>query len=154
VFAQDTEVIAAAKAGTLDMVFANTTPARRNNVDCLPTVLQVAQDYPVPAGSAIRVLEQIDRAGVRVGVGEGSTSEATLSRAFRNATVVRTPSPKAAVDMLTSGRMEAFATNRTALFEMAKELPALRALDGGWGLESLASAFCPVVPTHKGVLSG
>ena len=132
------------------MVFTNATPARRNDVDCSPTVLQVAQDYLVPAGSAIRVLEQIDPAGVRVGVGEGRRSEATLSRALRKTTVVRTPSPKAAVEMLASGRLEAFVTDKTTRFEMAEELPTSRVLDGVWGLERLASAFSPVVRTHKG----
>jgi polar amino acid transport system substrate-binding protein len=138
VFAKNAEVIAAAKAGSVDMVFTNATPARRNDLDFSPTVLQVEQGYLVPAGSAIRALDQIDRAGVRVGVSEGSTSEATLSRAFRSATVVRTPSLKAAVNMLASGRLEVFATNKATLFEMAEELPASRVLDGGWGMESFA----------------
>jgi polar amino acid transport system substrate-binding protein len=138
VFTKNAEVISAAKAGSVDMVFTNATPARRTDLDFSPTVLQVEQGYLVPAGSAIRTQDEVDRAGVRVGVSEGSTSEATLSRAFRNATVVRTPSLKAAVDMLASGTLEAFATNKATLFEMAAELPASRVLDGHWGLESFA----------------
>jgi polar amino acid transport system substrate-binding protein len=80
VFPNNAEVLAAAKAGSVDMVFTNATPARRKDLDFSPTALQVEQGYLVPAGSAIRALDQIDRAGVRVGVSEGSTSEATLSR--------------------------------------------------------------------------
>lgn len=138
VFPNNAEVFAAAKAGSVDMVFTNATPVRRNDLDFSPTVLQVEQGYLVPAGSAIRALDEIDRAGVRVGVAEGSTSEATLSRALRNATVVRTPSLKTAIDMLAAGKLEAFATNKAALFEMADGLPGSRVLEGRWGLESFA----------------
>jgi polar amino acid transport system substrate-binding protein len=138
VFTKNAEVLAAAKAGSVDMVFTNATPARRNDVDFSPTVLQVEQGYLVPAGSPIRALGQFDRVGVRVGVSEGSTSEATLSREFRNATVVRTPSLKAAIDMLAAGKLEAFATNKATLFEMSDELPGSRVLDGRWGLEGFA----------------
>ena len=138
VFAKNAEVLAAAKAGSVDMVFTNATPVRRNDLDFSMTVLQVEQGYLVPAGSSIRALDQVDRAGVRVGVSEGSTSEATLSREFRTATVVRTQSLKAAIDLLASGKLEAFATNKATLFEMSDELPGSRVLDGRWGLESFA----------------
>src|SRR5437899_5658293 len=133
VFAKNADVLAAAKSGSVDMVFTNATPARRNDLDFSPTVLQVEQGYLVPAGSAIRALDHIDRAGVRVGVSEGSTSEATLSREFRNATVVRMPSLKTAIDMLAAGRLEAFATNKATLFEMSDKLPGSRVLAGRWG---------------------
>jgi polar amino acid transport system substrate-binding protein len=138
VFKNNAEVFAAAKAGSVDMVFTNATPARRNDLDFSPTVLQVEQGYLVPVGSAIRALGEIDRAGVRVGVSEGSTSEAVLSRELRNATVVRTSSLKSAIDMLATGKLVAFATNKATLFEMSDELPGSRVLDGRWGLESFA----------------
>lgn len=138
VFPRNAEVLAAAKSGSVDMVFTNATPARRQDMDFSPTVLQVEQGYLVPADSTIHALEEIDRAGIRVGVSEGSTSEATLSRAFRNATVVRTPSLKAAIEMLATGKLQAFATNKATLFEMSDELPGSRVLAGRWGLENFA----------------
>jgi polar amino acid transport system substrate-binding protein len=45
---------------------------------------------------------------------------------------------KAAVDMLASGKLEAFATNKATLFEMSDQLSGSRVLDGRWGLESFA----------------
>jgi polar amino acid transport system substrate-binding protein len=71
-------------------------------------------------------------------VSEGSTSEATLSREFRNATVVPTASLKAAIDMLDAGKLDAFATNKATLFEMSDDLRGSRVLAGRWGLESFA----------------
>jgi len=138
VFSKNAEVLASAKAGAVDMVFTNATPARRNDLDFSPTVLQVELGFLVPAASTTRTPEQIDRAGVRVGVSEGSTSEATLSRELKSASVVRTPSLKAAAEMLTAGQLDAFATNKATLFEMAGEVPGSRVLDGRWGLESFA----------------
>jgi polar amino acid transport system substrate-binding protein len=138
VFPKNAEVLAAAKSGTVDMVFTNATPARMNDMDFSPTVLEIEQGYLVPAGSPIRTLAEIDRAGVRVGVSEGSTSEATLSREFRSATIVRTPSLKAAIDMLAAGKLNAFATNKATLFEMSDALTGSRVLEGRWGLEKFA----------------
>jgi len=138
VFAKNADVLAAARAGAVDMVFTNATPARMDDLDFSPTVLQVEQGYLVPGGAAIRAPEDVDRAGVRIGVSEGSTSEATLSRTLRNAKVVRTPSLKAAVDLLAGGQIEAFATNKATLYEMSDDLPGSRVLPGRWGLESFA----------------
>jgi len=138
VFPKNAEVLAAARAGSVDMVFTNATPARMSDLDFSPTVLQVELGYLVPARSAIVTLDEIDRAGVRVGVSEGSTSEATLSRQFRNATVVRTASLKAAIDLLAQGKLDAFATNKATLYEMSNDLQGSRALAGRWGLENFA----------------
>src|SRR5258706_1320418 len=138
VFTNNAEVFAAAKSGSVDMVFTNATPARIKELDFSPTVLQIEQGYLVGPDSAIRAVAEIDRTGVRVGVSAGGTSEAMLSRALRNASVVRTPSLKSAIDMLAAGKLEAFATNKAALFEMSDELPGSRVLAGRWGLESLA----------------
>jgi polar amino acid transport system substrate-binding protein len=138
VFEKNAEVLAAARSGAVDMVFTNATPARRADLVFSPTVLEVEQGYLVPARSAIDTIADVDRPGVRVGVSEGSTSEATLSREFRSAVVVRTPSLKAATEMLAAGKLDAFATNKATLFEMSDELPGSRVLAGRWGLESFA----------------
>jgi polar amino acid transport system substrate-binding protein len=138
VFVKNAEVLAAAKTGAVDVVFTNATPARMGDLDFSPTVLQVEQGYLVPGASTIRVPDDVDRAGVRVGVSEGSTSETTLARTLRNAKVVRTPSLKVAVEMLASGRLEAFATNKATLYEMSDDLSGARVLPGRWGLESFA----------------
>jgi polar amino acid transport system substrate-binding protein len=138
VFPNNAAVQAAGKSGAVDMVFTNATPARMNDLDFSPTVMQVELGYLVPARSAIQAPAEVDRTGVRVGVSEGSTSEGALTRELSNATVVRTPSLKAAIEMLGAGRIDTFATNKATLFEMADTLPGSRVLAGRWGLESFA----------------
>jgi polar amino acid transport system substrate-binding protein len=48
---------------------------------------------------------------------------------------------KVGAEMLTQGQLDAFATNKAILFEMADGLPGARVLDGRWGLEHLAVAI-------------
>lgn len=138
VFAKNADVLAAAKAGNVDMVFTNATPIRMQDLDFSVVVLQVEQGYVVPGSSALRSVDDVDRAGIRVGVSEGSTSETTLSRTFKQAAVVRTASLKAAIDMLAAGKLDAFATNKATLFEMSDDLPGSRVLPGRWGVENFA----------------
>jgi polar amino acid transport system substrate-binding protein len=40
-----------------------------------------------------------------------------------------------AVEMLSSRKLDAFATNKGILFEMADKLPGAKVLDGRWGTE-------------------
>jgi len=141
VYPKNAEVLAAVKAGAVDMVFTNATPPRMNDMDFSPTVLQVEQGYLVPRGSTIAKAAEVDSAGARVGVSEGSTSEATLLREFRHATVIRTLSLKVAVEMLAAGKLDAFATNKATLYELSDELPGSRVLAGRWGLENFAIAI-------------
>jgi polar amino acid transport system substrate-binding protein len=91
-------------------------------------------------GSPVTAIDEVDRAGVRVGVSQGSSSQAALTRAYRAASVVPAPSLKAAAEMLSDRRIDAFATNKGVLFQMADGLAGARVLDGRWGAESLAIA--------------
>ncbi|MGZ5033337.1 MAG: transporter substrate-binding domain-containing protein [Usitatibacter sp.] len=135
VFANNAQLQDAAKAASVDLVFTNATPSRAKALDFTPTVLEVEQGYLVPARSPIASTANLDRAGVRVGVSEGSTSQDVLTRELKHATVVPVASLKACVDALAQGKLDAFATNKAILFEMSDKLPGSRVLDGRWGLE-------------------
>ena len=100
VFRRSAEVLAAAVAGQVDLVFTNATPSRAKDLDFTPAVLDVELGYLVPAGSRIAAAEAVDRPGNRVGVSEGSTSQGVLTRDLREATVVPVPSLEAAGDWL------------------------------------------------------
>jgi polar amino acid transport system substrate-binding protein len=141
VYSKNADVLAAVKSGAVDMSFTNATPARMKDMDFSPAMVEVEQGYLVPRGSAIAGVSDVDRAGIRVGVSEGSTSEATLSRGFKKAMLVRAPTLKAAVEMLAGGQLDAFATNKAILYEMSDALPGSRVLDGRWGLEHFGIAI-------------
>ncbi len=141
VFARNADVLQAVRKAEVDVTFTNATPARAKDMDFAPPYLGVEQGYLVPPASRITSMAEVDRAGVRVGVSEGSTSEATLSKEFKHATIVRAPTLKAAVEMLRSGKLDAFATNKAILFELSDELPGSRVLPGRWGLEHFAAGI-------------
>jgi polar amino acid transport system substrate-binding protein len=132
------EVLAAMKSGNVDFTVTNPTPARAKDVDFTQPVLAIELGYLVPAGSPVSALADLDRPGNRVGVTQGSTSQRTLPGQLKHAAVVPAPSLKAAIEMLSQRKLDAFATNKAILFEMSDSLPGSRVLDGRWGLENMA----------------
>ena len=64
-----------------------------------------------------------------------------LTRTFKQAVVVPVASIKLGQELLRQRKLDAFATNKGILFEMADDLPGFRVLDGRWGLENLAIAI-------------
>jgi len=141
VFAKNAEVQQALKTGAVDVAFTNASAARAKEVDFAPPYLQIELGYLVPPESALTDLRDIDTAGKRVGVTTGSTSDATLSKDLKNAEVVRAPTFNDTIAQLASHQIDAFATNKATLFEIAEKLPGSRVLDGRWGVERHAIAI-------------
>ena len=131
-------VLNALKAGTLDFTFTNATEARARDMDFTAPLIQLELGYLVPPASRISQVAEVDRAGVRVGVSQGSSSQTALARDFKSASLHPAASLQQAQAILRQGQIDAFATNKGILFEMASELPDYRVLDGRWGLENLA----------------
>lgn len=138
VFSTSGEFVEGLKAGKADVILSNATPARAKDVDFTPSVLEIEQGFLIRADSPVSVLTEVDRPGVRVGVSAGSTSETILSRAFKNASLVRMPTIKSAVEMLVARKLDVYASNKATLFEISSELPGSRVLEGSYGLEHMA----------------
>lgn len=134
------EIVEAIKAGKVDFTVTNATPARAQDVDFSQTLLSLELGYLVPAGSKIVSIDEIDKAGRRIGVSQGSTSERALPKILTLASIVSAPNLKEAAQMLNGGQLDAFATNKSILFEMADGLPGAKVLDGRWGTEHMAIA--------------
>ncbi len=135
------EVIDAMKAGTVDFTFTNASAARAKLVDYTDPLIDLELGYLVPPGSTLQGPVDIDRPGMKIGVSQGSTSQGRLTQAYKAAAVVPVASLKIGAEMLTQGQLDAYATNKAILFEMADGLPGARVLDGRWGLEHLAIAI-------------
>ncbi|MFC5322526.1 ABC transporter substrate-binding protein [Bradyrhizobium oligotrophicum] len=141
VFPRNAEVLEAVKSGAVDVAFTNASPARAKNMDFGPVYLEIELGYLVPDGSPLSDIGDVDATGRKVGVTAGSTSDATLGRELKNATLVRAPTLKDATNMLASHQIDAFATNKATLFEMTEQVPGSRVLDGRWGEERHAIAI-------------
>jgi polar amino acid transport system substrate-binding protein len=138
VYPNNGAMLEALRSGSLDVVFTNATPARVKEFDFTQPYIEVEAGYLVPQGSSIAVFGDVDRAGVKVGVMEGSTSSTTLPGVLKNASVVRVPTIDAIREMLAQRTLDAFATNKSILHEVSDALPGSRVLDGRYGVEQLA----------------
>jgi polar amino acid transport system substrate-binding protein len=141
------EVVAAIKAGEVDFSITNASPARALEIDFASTLVSLELGYLVIPGSRVSGPSDVDQTGVRLGVSQGSTSQATLTKQLKLATLVPAPTLKIAGEMLTARKIDAFATNKAILFELAKDVPTSRVLDSRWGLEHLAMG----IPKGRGV---
>ena len=75
---------------------------------------------------------------MRVGVSQGSTSQAALTKSLKHAVVVPTPSLQGAAEMLASGKIDVFSSNKAILHEMSDGLPGSKILPGSWGVERVS----------------
>jgi polar amino acid transport system substrate-binding protein len=140
-FARAAEVLEALKSGQVDFTLTNATEVRARDMDFTEPLVLLELGYLVPPASAIKSIAEIDRPGVRVGVAQGSSSQGTLGRQFKNAAIVTAASLAQAKEMFGSRAIDAFATNKGILFEMSDGLPQYRVLDGRWGEEHIAIAL-------------
>lgn len=134
------EVVAALREGRADFTVTNASAERAKLVDFTPPIVGLELGYLVLPSSSIRTIADVDRAGMRIGVSQGSSSQAALTKAYSQARVLGAPSLGAAAGMLQRGDLDAFATNKAVLYQMADGLPGARILDGRWGVEHLAIA--------------
>lgn len=150
VFDRVAQVVDALHAGHADMTITNATPARATLVDFTAPVVGLELGYLVLRGSPVTTLASVDQPGVRVGVTQGSSSQAALGGQLRHAVLVPADSLAAAAALLKEQRVDAFATNKGILFQLADQLPGGQVLPGRWGVESLALA----VPPGRGAGAG
>jgi polar amino acid transport system substrate-binding protein len=131
----------AMQAGRVDFASNNATSARAIHMDFAQPHLGVEAGFLVSSTSSIASITEVDRTGVRVGVIQGSTSEAKFVQELKTAVLVRAPSVAAAEAMLAAGQVDVVATNKGNLFEMADRLPGSRVLDGRYGVEQISIAI-------------
>ena len=140
-FARVAQVLEALKTGRVDFTFTNATAARAKEMDFAEPIVDIELGYLVLPGSPVTSTADVDRPGIRVGVTEGGTSHRVLPARFKNATVVPASSLKVAVDLMKSGKIDTYATNKPILYEMSDQLPNSKVLEGQWGVEHLAIAI-------------
>ena len=146
-FTRLADVLEALKGGAVDFTFTNATAVRARDMDFTAPLVRIELGYLVPPMSTLQTVADVDKPGIRVGVAQGSSSQGVLGRLFKRATVVPAPSVTLAQVMFREGQLDAFATNKGILNEMADALPGYRILDGRWGLETMAIA----IPQQRGV---
>ena len=130
-----------AKSNQWDVALFQVSPARARDFDFTSPIVQIELGYLVPANSRLTSASDAETAGIRVAVQENSQADAILSRILPLATLVRAPGLAAAMDIVKSGKADAIASVKPSLFELSRQFPGSRVLDGRFAEEYIAMAI-------------
>jgi polar amino acid transport system substrate-binding protein len=129
------------KTGAWDVAFVGFSPARAEEWDFTALHLEVEFGYLVPASSAVSTMADVDRPGIRIAVQEKSGPDVFFSRTLKNTAMVRASSNAGALDLVKAGKADVMGSIKPVLFEMSKQLPGSRVLDGRPGIDPHAMAL-------------
>ena len=124
------KVVEAVKAAQVDIAFVAIDPVRANDMLQTPPYVIIEGAYLVRNDSPIRRNEEVDRAGNRIAVGNGSAYDLFLTRELKAAKLVKAPTSPAVTDLFVAQNLEVAAGVKQQLQADAKRLPGLRLLDG------------------------
>jgi polar amino acid transport system substrate-binding protein len=118
-----------------DVAFLAFDPARATDVDFSPPYMVVENTYLVLPGSKVQSTETADAPGVKIAVPERSAPDLFLSRNVKAAEIIRVPGgADAAIEVLRSGRADAYAENAHMLSLYSERLPGSQVLPGRYTL--------------------
>ncbi|HEY3501395.1 MAG TPA: transporter substrate-binding domain-containing protein [Actinocatenispora sp.] len=114
-------------SGQADLCFLAIEPAREAEVAFTAPYVVIEGVYAVPVDSPLAAVDEVDAAGVRIGVKRGSAYDLYLTRTLRHASVVRGAD---GVDAFRADGLDVAAGIRQPLTAYVAEHPDLRLLDG------------------------
>jgi polar amino acid transport system substrate-binding protein len=124
------KVADAAKTGAWDIAFLAIDPARANEIAFTAPYVLIEGAYLVRADSPLRTIDDIDREGVRVVVGNKSAYDLYLTRTLERAELVRAPTSQAVIEVFLDGKLEVAAGVRQQVEHFAASRPELRVMEG------------------------
>jgi len=124
------KVFAALGSGAWDIAFIAIDPARSAEIDFTAPYVVIEGTYLVPVSSPLRSIADVDRAGVRIAVGNKSAYDLYLSRTLKRAQLVRAPTSPGAVELFVKEKLEAAAGVKQPLVQFAQGNSNVRVIDG------------------------
>ncbi len=124
------QMVEGLKAGAWDVAFLAVEPGRAGEINFTAPYLEIEGTYLVPDGSPLGAIEDVDRAGLRIGVSSKSAYDLFLSRSLQHAELVRAPDPNAAFELIVTGKVDVLAGVRQHLVVNTAKLPGSRVFDG------------------------
>jgi polar amino acid transport system substrate-binding protein len=111
----------------LDIGFLAIEPVRAAEVDFTAPYVLIEGTYMVPKDSALKTIEAVDAAGIRIGVNKGSAYDLYLTRTLKNATLLRSDD---GVGLFKTEKLEAAGGVRQPLEAYARKDPDVRVMAG------------------------
>jgi polar amino acid transport system substrate-binding protein len=134
------EITAGAAKNAWDLSFMPQDPEREKFVDTGPAYVVYETAFLVRAGSDIHRNADVDRAGLRVGAIEGTSTSRKLKASLKHAELTLYPKAEDAIAQFGAQRLDALAMGREAVIDVRKKNPGSRVLD-----ESIATTGVVVV---------
>ena len=122
----------AVKQGGLDLVFLAVDPARAKDIAFSAPYVQIEGGYLVAKDSPLKRIDEFDREGLRISVGNKTAYDLYLTRELKKATLVRAATSIAAIDAFRAQKLEAAAGVKNFLVTVAAKDPGLRVIDGNF----------------------
>lgn len=113
-----------------DIGFFAIDPKRGEGIRFTPPYVLIEGCYAVRDDSPLTGMEQVDQAGTRVVVGQGSAYDLFLSRELKAATILRAPSSPAVVEFFLEQGADVAAGVKQQLEADARRLGGMRLLPG------------------------
>ena len=123
-------VVAALQTQSWDVAFLAVDPLRAAWILFTAPYAIIEGTYLVRDDSPLQVVEQFDRPGVRIAVGEGAAYDLYLTRTLKNAELVRSETSAGAVELFLAAGLDAAAGVKRALLDYACAHAGLRVIGG------------------------
>jgi polar amino acid transport system substrate-binding protein len=144
------KVFEALATGIVDIGFIAIEPVRSAEVDFSPPYVLIEGTYMVRQDSPLKDIADVDKPGIKIGVGLASVYDLFLTRTLKHATLVRAKVGGAAagIPVFIDEKLDAAAGVREPLDAYAKEHPEMRVMPGAF--EEIRQA----IGTPKGRTAG
>ena len=120
----------AAKENKVDVLFVAIEPVRAVEVEFTPPYVLIEGSYMVLKDSPLREPADVDRAGIRISVGENSAYDLYLTRTLKYPTLLRTPGGCCKnIDLFRAEKLDAVAGVKQPLAEYAKQHSDVRVME-------------------------
>ena len=104
------------------------TDKRKEQIAFTAPYVLIEGTYMVPKDSALKVIEDVDRSGVRIAVNKGSAYDLYLTRTLKHATLMRHDTD--GIGMFKRDKLEAAGGVRQPLESYARQDPSVRVMAG------------------------
>jgi polar amino acid transport system substrate-binding protein len=128
------KTFAGAKENAWDIAFIAIEPVRAAEVDFSPPYVLIQGTYLVAKDSPLKDVGDVDKAGIRIGVGQGSVYDLYLTRTLKNATLIRNPAGGAmgGITPFLEQKLDVAAGVREPLDDYASTHPEVRVMSGSF----------------------
>jgi len=127
--------------GEWDIGLAARDPARGEYLAFSDAFMEVDNGYVARPGLSLKTADEVDRAGIKVAVAQGSAPDGFLTRTLKFAEIVRVPGGLAqAREVLVTKLADVYGENTHLAYRIAAELPGATVLDGRFNVVEMSIA--------------